>query len=279
MEKFRDVLNEAVDWQSFAKNSVSPDAELEISNVGYYTLYQLGEHTVRTRFDYLLFYIDEGNIQATFHGVPTILSAKTFLLYKPGELQDYAYLRKVNTKVYWIHFYGRAFDAIVHDLQLDRQTVYQTDNLGSLISSTIKQIYFNYSSRTESGKYSCIAKLIDLLSQISVVINPHINVSRYDFSTLISQMNKSYGSLSIEQCADLCHMSPFHFARTFKACMGISPHAFQIQLKLQYARLYLKNSSMSIAEIADILNFESPSYFCTFFKKQAGISPTDFRNS
>lgn len=278
MEDYRDILNEAISWYTFSQITPAADAELEITNVGYYTLYQLGGHTERTRFDYMLFYVEEGHIQATFHGVPTIFPAGTLLLYKPGERQDYAYLHTINTKVFWIHFYGRAFDTMIRNLHLDKNTVYKVENLSVSICSTIKQIYLDFSMQTQSSKYSCISQLINLLSQISVVVNPHENTADYDFSALISQMNQSYGSLSIAQCAELYHMSPFHFARIFKSNMGISPHAYQMQIKLQYARRYLKNSSMTINEISDTLNFSSLAYFCAFFKKHTGLSPTEFRN-
>ena len=279
MENYRDILNEAIFWKTFSQMLPAADAELEITNVGYYTLYQLGEHTKRTRFDYMLLYVEEGYIQATFHGVTTILPAGTLLLYKPGERQDYTYLHKINTKVFWIHFYGRVFDTMIRDLHLDNNTVYKVENLSNAICLAIKQIYLDFSMQTQSSKYSCISILINLLSQISLVVNPHENTANYDFSALISQMNQSYGSLSIAQCAELFHMSPFHFARIFKSNIGMSPHAYQMQIKLQYAHQYLKNSSMTINEISDTLNFTSLSYFCAFFKKHTGLSPTEFRNT
>lgn len=39
----------------------------------------------------------------------------------------------------------------------------------------------------------------------------------------------------------------------------------------------LRFTSLSINEVADELGFESPSYFITFFKKQVGITPEQFR--
>ena len=40
----------------------------------------------------------------------------------------------------------------------------------------------------------------------------------------------------------------------------------------------LADKQLSINEIADALGFEDYSYFSRFFKKQTGMSPTEFRN-
>ena len=45
------------------------------------------------------------------------------------------------------------------------------------------------------------------------------------------------------------------------------------------AKSMLKCSSKSIMEIADHLNFSTPSAFGKYFKKNAGMTPGEYRNS
>ncbi|MDE6574316.1 MAG: helix-turn-helix domain-containing protein [Muribaculaceae bacterium] len=42
---------------------------------------------------------------------------------------------------------------------------------------------------------------------------------------------------------------------------------------------YLTDTSLSVHEIADRMNFNDCSYMCRFFRKNTGMSPMDFRNS
>ena len=41
----------------------------------------------------------------------------------------------------------------------------------------------------------------------------------------------------------------------------------------------LNNTQMTVQEISDMLNFPNASYFGTFFRKQMGMSPQQYRNN
>ena len=41
----------------------------------------------------------------------------------------------------------------------------------------------------------------------------------------------------------------------------------------------MKNTNMTILEIASLMNFPNASAFGTFFKKQTGLSPRNYRNN
>jgi AraC-like DNA-binding protein len=51
-----------------------------------------------------------------------------------------------------------------------------------------------------------------------------------------------------------------------------------MQVKFQKAKELLASSTMQIKEIAAFLNFESESYFITFFKKKANVTPAHYRS-
>jgi AraC-like DNA-binding protein len=51
-----------------------------------------------------------------------------------------------------------------------------------------------------------------------------------------------------------------------------------MQVKLQKAKELLTSSNMQIKEIGAFLNFESESYFITFFKNKAGFTPAHYRS-
>lgn len=43
------------------------------------------------------------------------------------------------------------------------------------------------------------------------------------------------------------------------------------------AKIHLKDKNKSIAEIADLLDFPNVSFFCRFFKRETGLTPTQYR--
>ena len=73
-------------------------------------------------------------------------------------------------------------------------------------------------------------------------------------------------------------MSYSSFRKLFKEYTGLSPASYFQDLKLQRAKDLLRFTQNSIKEIAYSLNFESPDYFSTRFKKKVGKKPSDFRD-
>jgi len=72
-------------------------------------------------------------------------------------------------------------------------------------------------------------------------------------------------------------ISTMHLNRVCKSVMNQSPiQIIQNYLVIQ-AKKYLLNTSYTISEISYFLNFNDPAYFTRMFKKNVGVSPSDFR--
>ena len=68
-----------------------------------------------------------------------------------------------------------------------------------------------------------------------------------------------------------------YLARKFKAEMGMPINAYVRKARIHRAKMLLSATAMSIQEIADQLHFCSGSYFAEAFQKEAGESPTAYR--
>lgn len=84
--------------------------------------------------------------------------------------------------------------------------------------------------------------------------------------------------LSVAELASVACASPAHFARSFKAATGQTPHAFVSRQRLEHAKRLLSGDAYSIAEIAYVSGFSSQSNFARAFRKVMGVSPRDFRS-
>lgn len=77
--------------------------------------------------------------------------------------------------------------------------------------------------------------------------------------------------------AELLYITPNHLNALCKEVLGISAgEVIRNRIVLEAKRL-LVNLALSVSEIAYTLNFEDNSYFTKFFKKQAGLTPEEFR--
>jgi AraC family transcriptional regulator len=86
--------------------------------------------------------------------------------------------------------------------------------------------------------------------------------------------------LTIEDMAAGVDLSPYHFARRFKASFGVSPHQYVLRCRIERALEALKSSpGHSISDIALELGFVSQAHFAGAFRRFTGTTPAAWRKS
>jgi AraC family transcriptional activator of pobA len=91
--------------------------------------------------------------------------------------------------------------------------------------------------------------------------------------------NNNTESKNISQYAKEIGITTMHLNRICKIVVGKSPIQILHELVVAEAKKYLLNTSYSISEISYFLNFNDPAYFTRLFKKNVGVSPSDFRKT
>ncbi|MEM8809321.1 MAG: AraC family transcriptional regulator [Cyanobacteria bacterium P01_G01_bin.38] len=78
--------------------------------------------------------------------------------------------------------------------------------------------------------------------------------------------------ISLGALAAIANLSPFHFCRVFSKAFGLSPSAYQTQLRIAQARKLLAQN-LPIATVATLTGFYDQSHFGWHFKRQVGTTP------
>jgi AraC-like DNA-binding protein len=97
-----------------------------------------------------------------------------------------------------------------------------------------------------------------------------------DFLELVHIINTSEDFISLEELAQRVNLSRYAIIRLFKANAGLTPHAFQINLKINQAREQLKHG-IPLAELAANLGFSDQSHFHKAFKAYTGVNPRQYQ--
>ena len=84
--------------------------------------------------------------------------------------------------------------------------------------------------------------------------------------------------LKLAEIANLCEMSPYHFARMFKQSTGFTPHQYLVQQRLNRAKELLRYTDLAIAEIGYQIGYKNPSHFTRVFRKHMKLTPKAYRN-
>ncbi|MEL6495742.1 MAG: AraC family transcriptional regulator, partial [Cyanobacteria bacterium J06623_7] len=86
-------------------------------------------------------------------------------------------------------------------------------------------------------------------------------------------------SIKLEDLATHLGISKFHFSRLFKKSLGVSPHQYVMQQKIELAKQLLVKSDMSISEVALECGFNSHAHLGKYFRQIVGMTPKAYRRS
>jgi AraC-like DNA-binding protein len=84
-------------------------------------------------------------------------------------------------------------------------------------------------------------------------------------------------TVTIEEAAARCHLSPSYFSRAFSAQFGVGFSEYARQYRLRSAARSLTTGGARVSEIAYGCGFLNPSHFSSAFQKRYGVSPSEFR--
>ncbi|OMF29416.1 AraC family transcriptional regulator [Paenibacillus sp. FSL H8-0548] len=89
--------------------------------------------------------------------------------------------------------------------------------------------------------------------------------------------SRLHTSINVEQIAEAVHLHPNYFSTYFKKHFGIPPLKYVSRKRTERAKQLLTTTSLSIKEIADQAGFKETNHFTKFFRKEAGLAPTEYR--
>lgn len=85
--------------------------------------------------------------------------------------------------------------------------------------------------------------------------------------------------MELKTLASVANISPYHFHRIFKSTIGESVAAYVQRLRLEYVAEQLKDSPLSLGELAEKTGYSSEQALSRAFKKYFNIPPTVFKAS
>lgn len=94
----------------------------------------------------------------------------------------------------------------------------------------------------------------------------------------VSYVERNYAEkLRMPTAARMCDLSPFQFSRNFKKENGFTFRDFVVRVRIQRAAELIRQSKVSVTEAAFGVGFNDLSYFARMFRRQIGVSPSNYR--
>lgn len=160
-----------------------------------------------------------------------------------------------------------------------------------------EQLLSLYDSSTQETIYSPeeitsrLGIVADYLASLYTTLIPlHKNLSKknrgdyssehYILSHAIEFIEQNYTSeLNLQTISAFCHCSTSHLSHIFKKNMKVNVKAYINKVRIEHAKLLLKNSHNNISEIAISIGFNDPNYFSNTFKEICGMTPSQYRKT
>lgn len=95
----------------------------------------------------------------------------------------------------------------------------------------------------------------------------------------LETVQQNYGhQRKLKYYSDILHLTPKYLSKVVKQRTGFSASEWINKFVLMEAKMLLKSTDLTVQQISDKLNFPSQSFFGKYFKKNKGMSPTDYRS-
>lgn len=260
---------------------------LIVGSCGTYHLYtrpRLPTHRPRGRLDFQLLYIAGGKAHFYFDGSEkdTVVTAGHMVIYRPKEPQRYVYYGTEQTEVYWVHFTGSNVKNLMRSYGIaDDMRVIHTGT-----SLEYVRIFKQMIQELQRCQADYKEMLTILLQQIFISVHRYLTTEHklkndyldMEMEAAVKYFSENYNSeLCIEEYAQSKGMSVSWFIRSFKEYTGTTPMQYILSIRINNAQMLLETTNYNVTEIGHIVGYENPLYFSRIFKKQKGVSPSEYK--
>lgn len=144
----------------------------------------------------------------------------------------------------------------------------------------------NYNFFVELYKFNDINEVKNWVKDIAVKLSNYIIKDRQDTVQLMVKQAKDYAKenysdseITINRLCEHLHISPTYFSLIFKRETKTTFINYLTRIRMEAAKEFLRTTDKKTFEIAEKVGYSEPNYFSYSFKKNFGISPSEYRNS
>jgi len=109
---------------------------------------------------------------------------------------------------------------------------------------------------------------------------PRGKLSSFQLRTVVEFIQSHLDEdVSLLALAEQANVSPFHFARQFRATVGVTPHQFVLHQRVQRSIRLIEAGRLPLAQIAVECGFHDQPHFTRTFRKVVGTTPATYSAS
>ncbi len=255
---------------AFMAENDSPFQNASIGITYPYPDYHISRHPPSpvNVFEYVL----EGEGEILLDGTWQTAQAGDIYILRAGKPQQYRANPQNPWKKIWINYVA---DYISPMLDAYRITdgIYRAENACSYFEQLLE-----YATNANSFQDSAF-DIADCLHKIIHTVATERLPDKGDAYRLRTMLSAAvYDKVTLDDIAAKLHLSKSNVIRLFKKEYGVTPYEYLLTLKISAAKLLLKDTKMTVREIAERLHIADEHYFSSLFLSRVGMRPRDYRS-
>lgn len=237
---------------------------------------------------YLLHYIQSGCGTYTCQGHTYQLGQGDSFLIEPGKLISYVADEAEPWHYRWLAFEGSQAAQLLESIGLSSQQPIVHTGGKRHIAVIYHQVQAAFQARVPHAGLKAVGYLHLLLAEYAQALQPkqqndlHLTGSGEQIAQqALHYLSSQYAEpITIELMAETLGYNRAYLSTLFKKHTGLTPVTFLLRLRIDKARLLLRErKELTVEQIASSVGFQDPLYFSKQFKRLYGMSPTDYRDA
>lgn len=233
------------------------------------------------RDTYLLHYILNGQGTLHYNNKEYPVSDKQAFIIYPRELTYYQADTANPWNYVWIRFHGAKVPDLLHDAGLTRETPVFVP---ASPCPELEQCFLDILQQHDK-EYACMGTLYRMFQFMSDTTSnkpakkPQADNSLHYIHAVTNYITEKYSEpIRIKEIADYCGLDRSYLCKVFKRATGYTPMEYLILFRIRKARQLLRQTDLPIQHVAYSVGYSDPFAFSKLFKKETGMSPSEYRS-
>lgn len=236
-----------------------------------------------------LILICSGSSEYLIHDKKVVIKAGDLLVYNAGVVHDEVSGPDMEVGSYCVgvgglHMPGLRENALISD---EAGYVFPTGRYFEDMKELFVMMFRNLAAGEPHAELFCTSLLHALLVSVLTVTEgvgetrenpadePHILGSR-----IKDYIDRHYMEpITLQSMGEALRISPYYLSYVFKQMSGYSPVQYLLRRRIGEAQTLLITTELSVARIAEMVGYDSQSYFNLQFTKNVGMPPSRYRHN
>ena len=236
-----------------------------------------------------LILICSGSSEYLIHDKKVVIKAGDLLVYNAGVVHDEVSGPDMEVGSYCVgvgglHMPGLRPNALIPD---EAGYVFPTGRYFADMKALFEMMFRNLAAGEPHAELFCSSLMHALLVAVLTVTEdvgetrenpadePHILGSR-----IKDYIDRHYMEpITLQSMGEALRISPYYLSYVFKQMSGYSPVQYLLRRRIGEAQTLLITTELSVARIAEMVGYDSQSYFNLQFTKNVGMPPSRYRHN